>query len=184
VLLFGWNLSHVMVLYWAESAVIAFYTVLKMFVVGKWLAPFAGMFFVGHFGGFMAAHFFFVYGFFVRGVDASGPEPAVRDALLGIFGPLWPALIALVVSHGVSFAVNFLGQREYEGTTLSDLMLTPYRRIVVMHLTVIFGGWLVMLLETPMPALIMLVLLKTAADFRAHASERTATMNKLEPSPA
>jgi hypothetical protein len=41
-----------------------------------------------------------------------------------------------------------------------------------------------MLLETPMPALIMLVLLKTAADFRAHASERTATINKLEPFPA
>ena len=184
VLLFGWNLSHVMVLYWAESAVIAFYTVLKMFVVGKWLASFAAVFFVGHFGGFMAGHFFFVYGFFVRGVGAIGPEPALRDALLGIFGPLWPALIALVVSHGVSFAVNFLGQREYQGTTLSELMLTPYRRIVVMHLTVIFGGWLVMLLETPLPALILLVLLKTAADFRAHASEHTVTTNKLETSPA
>jgi hypothetical protein len=184
VLLLSWNLSSVMVLYWAESAVIAFYTVLKMFVVGKWVAPFAGVFFVGHFGGFMAAHFLFVYSLFVRGVDAAGPEPAVRDALIGIFGPLWPALIALVVSHGVSFVANFLGEREYEGATVSELMVAPYKRIMVMHLTVILGGWLVIALKTPMAALVLLVVLKTAVDFRAHAREHTATMNKLETSPA
>jgi hypothetical protein len=173
VLLFGWNISNVMVLYWAESAVIAAYTVVKMFVVGKWLAPLAVMFFIGHFGGFMAGHFLFVYGFFVRGVGTTGAEPAAREALLGIFVPLWPALAALVVSHGVSFFVNFMGNREYEGTTLSELMSAPYKRVVVMHLTVILGGMLVLVLKTPLLALVVLVLLKTLADWRAHASEHT-----------
>ncbi|MDB5924257.1 MAG: hypothetical protein JWN13_3193 [Betaproteobacteria bacterium] len=189
VLLFGWTISNVMVLYWAESAVIAAYTVLKMFVVGKWVAPFAALFFVGHFGGFMAGHFLFVYEFFVRGVGAAGPEPAVREALLGIFGPLWPALLALVVSHGVSFVVNFMGAREYEGTTLSDLMSAPYKRVVVMHLTVILGGMLVLVMKTPLAALVLLVLLKTLADWRAHAGEHAqklggvvkAAANQLTP---
>ena len=58
VLLWGWKLHEVIVLFWAESAVIGFYTLLKMAVVGKWLAIFAGVFFAGHFGGFMAIHFF------------------------------------------------------------------------------------------------------------------------------
>jgi hypothetical protein len=174
VLLFDWSLANVVLLYWAESALIGFYTVLKICVVGKAAAVVAVPFFVGHFGGFMAAHFMFVYGFFVREWDTTGPEPSAMEALAGLFGPLWLTLIALAVSHGVSFVVNFIGQREYEGTTVSKLMAAPYKRILVMHLTVIFGGWLVMAFETPAPVLLLLVVLKAAADFRAHAKEHTA----------
>jgi hypothetical protein len=175
VLLFGWDISHVIVLYWAESAVIALFTVLKIFVVAKWMALFSAVFFIGHFGGFMAAHFMFVYGFFVRGVHASGPEPGVHDALFALFTPLWPVLVALAISHGVSFAVNFLGAREWETTTVRELMAIPYRRIVVMHLTVIFGGFLVLLIDRQLPALVLLVLLKIAADLHGHIRERTRT---------
>ncbi|HYC44446.1 MAG TPA: DUF6498-containing protein [Burkholderiales bacterium] len=171
VLAFGWQLAHVMVLFWAESAIIGLYAVLRMFVVAKIVAVPASMFFVGHFGGFMAAHFMFVYGLFVRGLDKTGPEPPVGEALAEIFGPLWLALAALAVSHGVSFVVNFLGRREYEGASLKALMTAPYKRIFVMHLTIIFGGWLVMLFKTPVPALVLLVLLKIAVDTRAHVRE-------------
>jgi hypothetical protein len=175
VLLFGWDISHVVVLYWVESAVIALFTVFKIFMVAKWMAPFSALFFIGHFGGFMAAHFMFVYGFFVRGVHASGPEPGVHDALFALFTPLWPVLVALAISHGVSFAVNFLGAREWETTTVRELMTIPYRRIVVMHLTVIFGGFLVLLIDRQLPALVLLVLLKIAADLHGHVRERTRT---------
>jgi hypothetical protein len=44
VLFGGWKLDEVMVLFWAESAVIGCYTLLKMAVVGKWRAPFLGLF--------------------------------------------------------------------------------------------------------------------------------------------
>ena len=181
VLVFGWKLADIVVLYWSESAVIAFYTVLKIAVVGKWLAPFPAVFFLGHFGGFMSLHFLFVYAFFIRGLGATGVEPPLRETLLGIFGPLWPALFALLISHGVSFVANFMARREYAGTTISTLMAQPYKRIVVMHLTIIFGGWIVMLLKTPAPALLLLVLLKTLADFRAHTREHPAEADKVQP---
>ncbi len=171
VLLGQLTLGEVMVLFWSESAIIGFYTALKMAVAGKWAALFAVPFFVGHFGGFMAVHFMFVYGFFLDGFAGGGPEPGARAALTGLFLPLWPALAALFVSHGVSFAVNFLGQREYAGATVQNLMAAPYKRIVVMHLTIIFGGWLAMLLKTPAPALALLIVLKIAADLRAHTRE-------------
>ena len=171
VLLGRWTLGEVMVLFWSESAIIGLYTVFKIAVAGKWAALFAVPFFVGHFGGFMAAHFMFVYGFFLDGFTGGGLEPGVRAALTGLFMPLWPALAALFVSHGVSFAVNFLGQREYTGATVQHLMTAPYKRIIVMHLTIIFGGWLTMLLKTPAPALALLILLKIAADLRAHTRE-------------
>ena len=180
VLLLGWDLAHVMVLYWAESAIIGVYTVLKLCVVAKLLAVFAVPFFIGHFGGFMAGHFIFVYLVFVRGMQSGPPDLGALDGLIEVFQPLWPALLALAVSHGISFAVNFIGRREYSGETIQTLMLAPYRRIIVMHLTIIFGGGLVMLLETPAPALALLVLLKTAVDLRSHRREHAATA-KLSP---
>jgi uncharacterized protein DUF6498 len=172
VLMGGWRLDQVMLLFWAESGVIAFYTVLKMAVVGKWLALLAGPFFVAHFGAFMAIHFLFIYELFVRGPRPWGPEPGAYEALAGVFAPLWPPLLALFLSHGLSFGINFLGRRESRSASLSGLMNAPYKRVVLMHVTIILGGWLVLLLKTPTPALALLVLLKIAADLRAHRSER------------
>jgi len=171
VLFLGWDLSSVMILFWAESGVIAFYTVLKMAIVGRLAAIFAVPFFVGHFGGFMAIHFLFIYMFFVRGVNAAGVAPGAREALLGIFRPLWLSVAALFISHGISFVDNFLGRREYEDTTMKALMTAPYNRIIVMQLALIFGGWIILLLKSPVPALALLIVLKTALDFTAHRKE-------------
>jgi len=172
VLFSGWKLDDVMVLFWAESAVIAFYTVLKMAVVGRWLALFSGTFFVGHFGAFMTIHFLFIYQLFVRGLEPWGREPAAYEAIRSLFTPLWPALLALFLSHGISFAANFIGRREYRSATITGLMAAPYKRVVAMQLTLIFGGWLLMALQTPVPALAVLIALKIAADLRGHLGER------------
>jgi len=172
VLFGGWKLEEVIVLFWAESAVIGFYTLLKMAVVGRWLAIFAGVFFVGHFGGFMSIHFFFIYEMFVRGLHARGPEPGAYEALTRLFTPLWPALLALFLSHGFSFGLNFIARGEYRGATISSLMVAPYRRVTLMQLTLIFGGWLVMALNNPLPALALLIVLKVVTDLHAHRGER------------
>jgi len=71
----------------------------------------------------------------------------------------------------VSFVTNFLEGREYERTSVQALMAAPYSRIVAMQLALIFGAWVVLLLKNPVPALAMLVLIKTAIDLRAHLKE-------------
>jgi len=178
VLAFGWELAHVMLLYWAESAVIGFYTALKLCAVAKLMAAAVVPFFVGHFGGFMAAHFVFLYGFFLRGF-ASGPADfGALEGLVEVFAPLWPALAALFVSHGISFALNYVRRREYESETTATLMMAPYRRIIVMHVTLILGGGLVMVLDTPAPALALLVVLKILTDLRAHRREHRKSDEK------
>ncbi|HET7197111.1 MAG TPA: DUF6498-containing protein, partial [Burkholderiales bacterium] len=170
----GWRLDQVMVLFWAESAIVALYTLAKMAVVGRWLAIPAGVLFVGHFGAFMAIHFLFIYEIFVRGVHASGREPPLREALAGVFGPLWPALAALFLSHGISFAVDFVRRGEHREATLRALMAAPYSRVVLMQLTLIFGGALALALDDTRPALALLVLMKVAADLYSHRRERRA----------
>src|SRR5205085_1655594 len=133
-----WDLGAIMVLYWAESAVIGFYYVLKMFVVGRSAALFSVPFFIGHYGGFMVGHFLFVYYLFIRGMGSmNGAEQPVWATLSQLFVPLWPALLALFISHGISFAVNFIGKREYAGQKMETMMDQPYGRILVMHLTIL-----------------------------------------------
>ncbi len=173
VLFLKWNLGDVMVLFWAESAVIGFWNVIKLAIVAKWAAILVVPFFAGHFGGFMAGHFLFIYYFFVRGLTAAGPEPGVWDALLELFVPLWPALAVLFISHGVSFFTNYLGRREYQGMDMKTQMGEPYKRIIVMHVTIIFGGGLTLILRTPAAALLLLIALKTATDLYAHRKEHS-----------
>jgi hypothetical protein len=171
VLFFGWDLPSVLILFWAESGIIGFYTVLKIAVVGKLGALFEVPFFVGHFGGFMTLHFLFIYTLFVRSGGSGAVEPGIGAVLYGIFKPLWPSLIGLCISHGLSFSSNFIGRREYTGITVASLMTAPYNRIVMMQLVLIFGGWAVLLMKSSVPALALLVLFKTAADFTAHRRE-------------
>lgn len=169
VLLGEWTLEQVILLFWAESAVIAFYTLLKMAVVERWWAIFPGLFFLGHFGGFMSIHLLFIYELFFH---ASSSGVGALEELARVFAPVQLALLGLLLSHGTSFAVNFVMHREYEGERVQRLMTAPYKRIVVMQLVLIFGGWMVMLLHDPAPALAMLIVFKIIADLRGHYAER------------
>jgi hypothetical protein len=51
-------------------------------------------------------------------------------------------------------------------------MQQPYGRIVVLHLSILFGGFLMMALHSPVWGLLLLVGLKVALDLRGHFAER------------
>lgn len=165
----GWNLGDVMVLYWAESAVIGFFNLAKMVVIGRWLALFMGTFFIAHFGGFMAGHFLFIWGIFVKGFE----ETVSTDVseVVAHFLTLWPALAALFVSHAISFFRNFLGRREFANRTINDQMGEPYGRIIWMHLAIILGGGMAMILGDTIPVLLLIIAIKIVVDVRAHIKE-------------
>ncbi|MEE4294822.1 MAG: DUF6498-containing protein [Xanthomonadales bacterium] len=168
----GWKLSDVMVLYWAESAIIGLFNIAKIAVIGRWFALLAGPFFIGHFGAFMAVHFLFIYGIFVEGFAGGGPSDSLQN-VAALFIGLWPALLALTLSHGYSFFANFLGKGEYRRRTVSNQMNEPYSRIVFMHLVLIFGGGLAMFLGEPTIVILIVIALKILVDIRAHVRQRS-----------
>ena len=168
----GWKLSDVMVLYWAESAVIGFFNLCKIAVIGHWMALLAGPFFVGHFGGFMSIHFLFIYTLFVKGSQGGNGSGGELADVAQLFINLWPALAALFVSHALSFFKNFLGRHEYRGRTLKNQMTEPYSRIIFMHLVLIFGGGLTIILGELTPVLLIVIGLKIFFDVRAHLRQR------------
>jgi hypothetical protein len=171
-LFLGWKLSDVMVLYWAESAVIGFFNLCKIAVIGRWMALLAGPFFVGHFGGFMAVHFLFIYTIFVEGLQNSTSAGGDLGNVAKLFIGLWPALAALFASHAFSFFQNFIGRREYLKRTVQNQMSEPYSRIIFMHLILIFGGGVTMFLGETTPVLLIVIGLKIYFDVKAHMKER------------
>jgi hypothetical protein len=64
------------------------------------------------------------------------------------------------------------------------LMSQPYGRIVVLHLTIMGGGFLMMALGSPTVGLVLLVVLKIGLDLSAHLRERRKfAVSGDEPSP-
>jgi len=170
---FGWDLGALMLLYWLESAVVGFYNIMKMAVIWKWKALPVILFFIVHYGTFMTVHLLFILVLFVgAGPGEYDPFPHA-ERLTGLIQPTLIGALSLLASHGVSFYVNFIGAREYERTTLPQQMEAPYLRIVIMHLTIVFGGFVTMVIGAPVAALVLLVVLKTATDLWAHLKERS-----------
>jgi len=167
VLFFAWTIEDVLLLYWAESAVIGIYNLARMWVIGRWKILLLGPFFLVHYSGFMAGHLFFIYALVISSTDVSVSVSGILDHLL----LLSPALIALFISHGVSFFFNFLGEKEYETTSLSEQLNAPYRRIVVMHLTILLGSLLVMAMDNKLLFVVSMMALKVGLDLRGHLGE-------------
>lgn len=168
----GWDLGVVMVLYWAESGIIGLFNIFKMIRVDKWLALMTVPFFIGHFGAFMAVHFMFIYSLFIQ--DPRSPSGGDLTEVANLFFSLWPALVALLISHGISYYRNFLGRREYLGKTTKNQMAEPYSRIVFMHMAVIFGGGLSLVLGEATPILMIVIAVKIWMDLKAHLKQRVS----------
>ena len=89
------------------------------------------------------------------------------------------AILALFISHGVSFIYNYLMKGEYTKAKSQNLMTAPYSRIVVLHITIVFGGFLTMILGSPAALLVLLVVLKTIVDVNLHLrGHKKAQANK------
>jgi len=194
VLWFGWSMWTILTIYWVENGIVGLFNVLKIAAVsgpGKLgVIPF----FVIHYGMFWFVHGIFILTLptFVPFTDAALPgnvplPPGAipyDGAVTGFpattssgadFGNVAFAAVVLLISHGLSYAFNFIGRGEYRRTTAMALMFAPYRRVVILHLTIIFGAFAVVLLGAQVLPLVILVALKTAVDLGFHLREHRAT---------
>lgn len=171
VLFWQWDIFSIIFLYWLESGVIGFYHVLKMIIISKWLSLLFVPFLMAHYGGFMFVHLVFILFFFQpeHGAALNQSSTAFDEALANA---LWPAA-ALLVSHGVSFFTNFIGKKEYANMPTRGSWAAPYKRIIIMHLTLFLGAFAMATFGTLTLGLALLVCLKTIADIYAHVREHT-----------
>lgn len=198
----GWNVFSIMILYWLESAIIGLFNILKMNkaegsiieqVGGLKIAestlngrsirelsqsPFSAKtffipFFFMHYGMFMLVHLIFLVVFFGVMPAANG-TPHVFD--------LWGitlGFLSLLLSHAVSYKTNFIDQQEYKVVSVGQLFISPYPRIIVMHLTIILGGMLAMSTGQSATGLALLIVLKIIADLGSHLFEHGQIAKRL-----
>ncbi len=199
VLFLNWDAFGIVLLYWAENLAVGFYSVLKMALVkvkqpqehlGKlFMIPF----FMCHFGGFTGVHGGIVLTMFGKS-DASFMGRTTwpcffaflqillnvfREALSIMTPQMRLAVFALFASHGISFVYNYLIKGEYAKTNLGKLMAAPYGRVVVMHVAIIAGGFLLVALKSPAVLLLVLVALKTFVDVKLHLYEHRKKVTAL-----
>jgi Family of unknown function (DUF6498) len=184
VLALGWPVFLVMAIFWFENVVIGGFNVLRMLVSGLRMGPSGfiaacamAAFFTVHYGLFTAVHGVFVVMLF--GVAEIGRE-ALNGGLLGplqrMLGQLvadrdgWLAIIAIVAVQVVAFARWWVETRE-RPTPLKELMGAPYGRIVILHVALIAGGFLVLSLHAPVLGVLLLIALKLAYDLIAPACQ-------------
>lgn len=179
VLFFGWEVFPLMFLFWSENVIVGVFNVLKMIFagggggLGQASKFFIIPFFCVHYGMFT-----FVHGIFIMAMFGGGMGNGVGFPDLGTFwrtmqeNHLGWAVLGLVISRGISFATNYLGNGEYKNILAPMLMAQPYGRIIVLHIAMIGGGFLVMALHSPVLGLLLLVVLKTLLDLGSHLCER------------
>ena len=202
VLFLGWNVWTILTIYWLENGIVGIYNVLKMAAVpgiGKLgIIPF----FILHYG-----MFWFVHGVFVQTIPeltgfGSGPigqtvicDPLVPEGVgcaaldtasrVGVDqSSIVIAAIGLFISHGVSFVFNFIRRGEQLRTTAMELMFAPYGRVVILHVTILFGAFAVALFGARLLPLVILVALKTVVDLGFHLREHRAAVTAPASNPA
>ena len=174
VLALNWDVTPIMIFYWSENLVVGFYNVLKMRLaqgsVERSNTTLNGrpvqqsdrramiVFFIFHYGMFTLCHGIFVLVMF-------------GAKFQGLFSELGLALLFLTVSHGVSYLRNFIGRNEYQRIAFTSLFWQPYKRVIVMHLTILLGGTWAQAKGSPVFALVVLVTLKTMIDLALHLLE-------------
>ncbi len=198
VLLYQWDVLSILLLYWAESVVIGVLNVARMLacdsgnvmqgtlalanrpvpdevrenmpqIAGAALKFFLIPFFVVHYGMFCFGHLTAVVGIF----GGWGISLRAGSSLFELWQPsFWIAVAAVFASHLYSFFANFIGEGEYKRANLMLLMRRPYGRIIAMHVAIVLGAGLVMWLGSPLPMLLILILIKTFLDIRLHEKER------------
>ena len=183
----GWDIFPVMVVYWLENLVIGFFTVLKILVAagpGKNGGPAPHVlgripmvaFFTVHYGMFCLVHGMFVFSLFGQDADLAAmvvENPTDLDVLMTLLveSQLLVVLVVLFISHAYSFADNFIRAGEYQRVSPDHMFASPYGRIVVLHLVVLAGGFLVASSGSAIWALVLLVILKTVLDSVFHHRE-------------
>jgi hypothetical protein len=188
VLFLGWNVWTILLLYWLENGVVGIYNVAKMlradapetgdtrFLVNG--RPASSMsraslvpFFCMHYGIFWVVHGVFVVLLPVFGMAGSddGGSPGILEGVAPL--TLLFALVALTISHGVSYWFNYIGRGEYRRATPSGQMFAPYGRLVVLHITIIVGAMAIGFTGAPEAAVVILVVLKIALDLGLHLAE-------------
>jgi hypothetical protein len=178
ILFWGWDLFPLMTLIWLENLVVMLFTIAKMLVsspgnrVNWWKKLYLIPLFCLQYTFYMLLCGVVIF-FLFRGnyqPDATFPDIPVIFQVFKDYQLVW-GVLALLISHGVSFYQNYLGKAEYKKSAPDELMFEQFCRIAILQAVLLLAGYLVEKMGSITIALIFLFLLKTYLDIGAHVRQ-------------
>jgi len=173
VLLFDWPPFTVLAFYWLENVVIGGFTVARILTLGarseRYVAALAyAVVFIVHYGLFCFVHGSLLATMF-GGIQST--QHAADPVLLMVGRVASDGYGALVVAAIVA-ATELDSRRALaaadpdDAAAINVAMREPYGRIVVLHLVLLLGGFVMQALQLPTVAALMLVAFKLVHDVR------------------
>ena len=160
-----WSVLTLLVLYWIENVIVGVFNALKLKVIEHHRpqgGPFAlSGFFALHYGMFTLVHgvFTFLIGGLVENPDPEGTFARFWDERDSLFA----ATATLAALYGVGF-IRWVQVGAWRDTTADQQMMAPYGRILVLHLTVLGGAYVMAATKAPESMILLLAVLKTVFD--------------------
>jgi len=182
----GWDAATVMFIYWAQSVIIGIFSVISILgadteaLLKNLQKP------IDEQGGtaqvtsrfawtyqcILAGFFTLHYGLFHWGYYSFIVESAIFGTVNFTDPGIWLSCALFFANHLYShITYRHKGPKDYR--YINEQFFSPYRRIIPMHLTIIFGSFFILALEvlgitTTLPVLILFLLLKMYSDISAH----------------
>ena len=158
----GWGVPKIILLYFIETVLIAFYFVLKIYYLQlkNIITTFSKAdlyFFIFFFLFWFGATFVFLNFLFLKNVYSYVS---------------FSGILLMLVSHGISFYSNFVKNLEYEKNSIGGLLIKIiFLRILPMHLLIIFLASILMDLVLGPVIISLLIVVKTVLDLFFHILE-------------
>jgi hypothetical protein len=157
ILLSGWGYYQAVMVLWLEILIVGLYNVAGIYVVALFGNPFgrwAGFdskasallwttcgvgFFLLKFGGFLLAPGILVLMAPALLAENGDGGAMMFEALTNSLAAIGVCTAALFLAHGVWFAVDFIGRREYERAGVLSLLFAPYLRAFSLFFTLVLA---------------------------------------------
>jgi len=170
---FDWPTFTVLALYWLENVVIGGFTALRILAAGARTERYGESlavtaFFCVHYGLFCAVHGIFVATLFGGMRSMSN----MADPLFLMIGRIASDRVGVLVVAAMALAAALDAWRAMASVEADDakavrsIMSEPYGRIVVLHVVLLAGGFLMAALRLPSLAALLLVAFKLVHDLR------------------
>ncbi|MGD8927201.1 MAG: DUF6498-containing protein, partial [Thioalkalispiraceae bacterium] len=167
----GWKSFDLIFLYWLENIIIGVFMILRMVVrpyshvVEFTLPVFMVPFFTLHYGMFCYGHGTFIVSLFGKGLQpelAGMGIPEIIYPLIKTHHLFWP-LFGLFAYQMLDW-LRDTSERGLGSEGVMQLTTAPYRRIMVLHITILASGFALGSLNEPTVGLLLLVAFKTGFD--------------------
>lgn len=162
----GWNVFELIFIYWIENIIIGVIHFIRLSLIQLSYIPFA-LFFIFNYGVFCALHGTFLLLVFGEEVIKVSDHKGYENFVIYLieYHHIEYAVMSLILLHIYDWlkATYHLGLGK---KSLHGGLMTPYRRIMILQVTLIFGVFLTLALNQPLFGLITLVFLKIGFDIK------------------